>query len=98
MERHARGYPRGLQRSQQGVVDKHGEAWDQADKEGREFIDGLGREVIALDSEETPRWTAAVKPILDEYVAATSEKELPGEAFLKDVQALVAQSAAGAGA
>ena len=79
-------------------VDKHGEAWDQADKEGREFIDGLGREVIALDSEETPRWTAAVKPILDEYVAATSEKELPGEAFLKDVQALVAQSAAGAGA
>jgi len=71
-------------------VDKHGEAWDQADAGGAAFIRELGREEIALAPEEEARWTAAVKPILDEYVKATEEKSLPGKTFLEDIQGRLA--------
>jgi len=72
-------------------VAKQGQAWDQADDEGRVFVEGLGRETIPLPDAEAQRWVAAVKPILDEYVASTKEKGLPGAAFLKDIQALLAK-------
>jgi len=72
-------------------VAKHGEAWDQADAEGREFIRGLGRQEIALADAEKQRWTDAVKPILDNYVAEAKKKGLAGEAFLRDVRALLAK-------
>ena len=73
-------------------VDKHGEAWDQADKEGHEFVKGLGHEFIALPADEAKQWTDGVKPVLDEYLAKTKEKGLPGDALLKDLQDLVAKS------
>jgi TRAP-type C4-dicarboxylate transport system substrate-binding protein len=70
---------------------KHGEAWDQADKEGREYITQLKRTVITLPEAEQQRWKAAVQPVLDSYLSKAKEKNLPGEAFLKDVQAGIAQ-------
>ena len=70
-------------------VAKHGQAWDQADREGQAFIKELQREVITLDEAEQQRWQAAVKPVLDAYVAATAEKNLPGDKFLADLQALI---------
>lgn len=75
-------------------VAKHGEAWDQADEEGREFVLGLKREMIDLSAEEQARWKEAVKPILDDYVKQAAEKGLPGEAFLADIQAMLAKPAA----
>ncbi len=68
-------------------IAKQGEAWDQADKEGREFVKKRKRQFVTLPEAEEQRWTAAVKPILDDYVKATAEKKLPGAAFLADVQA-----------
>lgn len=76
-------------------VDKHGEAWDLADREGEEFIASLNHEVIPLDEAEQARWVEAVKPILDEYVAGCKDKGLPGDTFLADTQALVAEAAEG---
>ncbi|HEO70818.1 MAG TPA: TRAP transporter substrate-binding protein [Candidatus Hydrogenedentes bacterium] len=70
---------------------KHGAAWDKADDEGRAFVEGLGREIIRLPGDEQARWKAAVQPVLDEYVARTHEKQLPGEVLLENVRAALAQ-------
>jgi TRAP-type transport system periplasmic protein len=70
-------------------VAKHGQAWDQADQEGQAFIEELQHEVITLDEAEQQRWQTAVQPVLDEYVAATTEKNLPGKQFLADLQNLI---------
>ena len=73
-------------------VDKHGQAWNQADAEGLEFVKGLGREIIALSADEEARWKAAVEPIVEKYLAQTAEKGLHGADFLKDVQAMIAEA------
>jgi len=67
-------------------VDKHGQAWDQADADGMAFIKELHRQVIELSPEEQQRWKEAVKPILDEYVDKTKAAGLPGEEFLEKLQ------------
>ncbi len=72
-------------------VDKHGRAWDQADQEGEAFVKELEREIVTLPADEQQRWQAAVQPILDAYVAATGEKDLPGEQFLADLQSMITQ-------
>jgi len=74
-------------------VAKHGEAWDQADEEGKAFVEGLGHQIIELADDEEAKWTAAVKPILDEYVKACQEKGLPGDKFLADLQAMIKDAA-----
>ncbi len=73
-------------------VDKHGQAWDQADEEGRAFIAQLKRETFTLSAEEQARWIAKVKPILDDYQAQADGKGLPGSDFLTKLQAKIAQS------
>ncbi len=79
-------------------VDRHGEAWDQADEAGREFILNLDppREIIQLDDAQKAKWTAAVQPVLNAYVEAAKAKGLPGEKLLADIKARVAE-AKGAG-
>jgi len=78
-------------------VPQHGQAWDQADADGREFVQGLQREIIALPAAEQQRWKQAVQPVLDAYVTATKEKGLAGEQFLKDAQDLIAKHSQPAG-
>lgn len=74
-------------------VTKHGAAWDQADQEGRAFVTELKREFIHLPAAEQEAWKNAVKPILEAYVKATKEKNLPGDTFLADLQAEIARTA-----
>lgn len=78
-------------------VDRHGQAWDQADQDGQAFITELNKQTIELSAEEKQLWIDAVKPILDEYVASTAEKGLPGAKFLEKLQTMIAQSQATAG-
>jgi len=78
-------------------VVKHGQAWDQADREGKAFVEDLQHQIITLDEAEQQRWQAAVKPVLDEYVAAAAAKNLPGEQFLADLQDLIKEHSARAG-
>ncbi len=75
-------------------VDKHGAAWNQADAKGLEFVQGLGREIIALSADEEARWKAAVEPIVQKYLAQTAEKGLPGADFLQDAQTMIAEARA----
>jgi TRAP-type C4-dicarboxylate transport system substrate-binding protein len=72
-------------------VAKHGEAWDQADQAGREFILSLDppRQIIELTDAQQAEWVARVQPVLDGYVAATKAQDLPGDQFLADIQARV---------
>ena len=69
---------------------RQGQAWDQADEEGEEYVRGLGKSFIALSSEQQQAFVAAMQPILADYVTATEAKGLPGRAFLEDIQALLA--------
>lgn len=73
-------------------IARHGAAWDQADREGREFVTQLGREFLHLSAEEQQAWQTAVQPVLDEYVKAAQAKQLPGEAFLADLRRELAGS------
>jgi TRAP-type transport system periplasmic protein len=75
-------------------VGRHGEAWDQADRAGREFVTQLKRQFIPLPDAEQQRWKTAVKPILEDYVKKAKEKNLPGDALLADLQAALAKAAA----
>ena len=58
---------------------KHGVAWDTSDAEGIVFFLNQGGQIIGLDSKEAARWEKAVAPIIDEFVAKTNEKGLPGK-------------------
>ncbi len=73
-------------------IAKHGEAWDQADQAGREFVTGLKRQFIQLPEAEQQQWKAAVKPVLDDYVKQTKEKGLPGDEMLADIQTEIAKA------
>jgi len=75
-------------------VDKHGDAWDTADQEGKAFVESLGRQIILLADDEKAKWVEAVRPILDEYVNACKKKSLPGEEFLRDLQTMIKAPAA----
>ncbi len=64
-------------------VVKHGEAWDTSDEEGKKFLLSKGKKIVKLVSkEESARWKAAVKPVLDEYVKTKSKKGLPAKEIL----------------
>jgi TRAP-type C4-dicarboxylate transport system substrate-binding protein len=73
-------------------VDKHGNAWDQADEEAREYVNELGKEVLALNEAQKAQWKNAVEPILEEYVQQCEDKGLPGQEFLNDAQAMVKEA------
>lgn len=76
-------------------VDKHGEAWDKADAEGKAFVEQLRKQIVSLSPEEQARWKAAVKPVIDEYLKAMSDRKLPGEEIVKSLQAAVAAAGKG---
>jgi len=76
-------------------IAKHGTAWDDADKAGREYVTELKREFIHLPEAEQQAWKDAVKPILEAYVKTAKEKNLPGDKMLADLQAEIAKATAG---
>lgn len=47
---------------------KHGEAWDQSDKEGLAFfMSQEGNQQVMLDEQESARWRKTVMPLIDDY-------------------------------
>lgn len=67
-------------------VDKHGQAWNDADAEGRQFVEELGRQFISLNEEEQKCWRDLMKPLLQEFSASAAAKGIPGGEFLHDLQ------------
>ena len=60
-------------------VDKHGQAWDDSDEEGKQFFLSKGGQYIDLDDAEMARWKAAVAPILDAYVQDMQKQGMNGK-------------------
>lgn len=71
-------------------IDRQGAAWDEADRDGRAFIEGLGKKTVSLSDADNAALIASVAPMLDEYVSAMDAKGLPGRAVLEDIKALIA--------
>ncbi|RZB30360.1 MAG: hypothetical protein SRB1_02640 [Desulfobacteraceae bacterium Eth-SRB1] len=70
-------------------VDVHGKIWDKGDAEGRDFTLSLGNEIIPLSEKESSRWVNAVKPLVDNYIKAAGEKNLPGDKAVAEVKKLI---------
>ena len=63
-------------------LDKHGQAWNDADAAGLAFVRELHREIVPLSPAEQKRWVGRISPMLSEYAARVTRKGLPGEKFL----------------
>lgn len=65
---------------------KHGEAWDNSDFAGFTFFMKQGNAANGLDSKEAERWKAAVAPVIDNYAADLSKKNIDGAAVVKFIR------------
>jgi TRAP-type C4-dicarboxylate transport system substrate-binding protein len=72
-----------IERVNKEWIEKQGKNWDDIDKGGRDATIAAGNKIISLSKEENMRWAAAVRPILDEYVANMKVQGLPGAKALK---------------
>lgn len=66
-----------------------GEAWDQADKHAMNYALELGAEFIEMSPEEQDRWRAAMRPIIDDYIATLESKGLPGREMVDYIEATI---------
>ncbi len=73
-------------------IDRQGQAWDDSDTEGVQFVQSLGHPFVELGAAENAAMVKAVQPILEEYVTAAEAKGLPGRKVLSDIQELLAQA------
>ncbi len=65
-------------------VDKHGQAWDEDDTKAKEYISGMGKEIIPLTPEEQERWKNVILPVIQDY--ASVNDGLPRAEILADTQ------------
>ncbi len=70
-------------------IDVHGKAWDNGDRDGRQFTLGLGNEIIPLADSESKKWASAVRPVIDEYIKAATDKGLAGEKYVNLLSELI---------
>lgn len=84
-----------IERTNAEWIPKHGEAWDVADQKGYEFIAELKHPLYKLSAEDEAKAVAAVQPILDNYVAQSKEKGLPGAEVLAALQDIIAKARSG---
>ena len=64
-------------------IDKTGALWDQIEQEGKDYTLKRGNKIIPLSGEETTKWAAKVKPLVDDYVKSTKAKGLPGDEVIR---------------
>lgn len=75
-------------------IEEHGRAWNEADEQGRAFVRDLDRPITVLSAAEEKKAAAAVRPLLDKYVAKTKEASLPGDKVLETIQRAIASARA----
>ena len=67
-------------------IPKHGAAWDESDKVGRDFMLKKGRTFIKLSPEEAARWKKATDPVLGAYVKQAGAKGVPAQEAVEFTQ------------
>ncbi len=70
---------------------KHGQAWDDSDREGMEFLKSLDREVISLSDAEAARWQKAVAPVVETYIEKMNKNGFDGEKIVSLVKTTLAE-------
>jgi TRAP-type C4-dicarboxylate transport system substrate-binding protein len=70
-------------------IPKHGEAWDDSDKAGREFTLSLGNKIIPLSKAESDRWANAAAPVIDAYIKDKAAEGLPAKDYVDFLKAAV---------
>jgi TRAP-type C4-dicarboxylate transport system, periplasmic component len=71
---------------------RHGAAWDQADKEGREFFLEKGGSFVSLDPAEAERWVKAAEPVITAYEKDAAENNIKGAEIVEFIKATMAES------
>jgi TRAP-type C4-dicarboxylate transport system substrate-binding protein len=67
---------------------RHGQAWDDSDKEGLEFfLAQEGNAAVTLDPAEAERWSKAMAPIFTAYEAECAKVGVDGKAVLEFMRA-----------
>jgi len=66
---------------------KHGESWDQIDKDGIAFLKEKGGEVVPQSAEESARWEAAMAPVFQDYIKDVTDKGIDGKAVVDFIKA-----------
>jgi len=61
---------------------KHGAAWDESDKAGREFFLSKGGTFVPLSQDEAARWVEAALPVIEEYKGEAAQKNIDGKAVV----------------
>jgi TRAP-type transport system periplasmic protein len=75
----------------QEYVEKSCKAWEDIEKEGKEFVVARGNKIYTLPKDEDARWAAKAKVVIDEYVKGIKAKGLPGDEGLKFIRDNLAQ-------
>jgi TRAP-type C4-dicarboxylate transport system substrate-binding protein len=79
--------PKGVQKVMTKVskewIAKHGAAWDESDAEGRKYTLSLGNEIIPLSREESEKWRAVVRPVMDEFIRVAEGKGRPAKKHVR---------------
>ncbi len=69
-------------------IPKHGKAWDESDKEGREFfLQQPGNAIVTLEPKEAELWKKAMEPMFVEYEADCAKAGADGKAILEFMRA-----------
>lgn len=68
---------------------KHGQAWDEADKAGREFFLSKGNSFTPLPEKEAARWVKAALPVMEEYQQSVAGKKVDGKAVVSFIQSML---------
>ncbi|MFA6930128.1 MAG: TRAP transporter substrate-binding protein [Lentisphaeria bacterium] len=63
--------------------DKHGQAWDDADLEGEQFVRELGKTIMDFPPQENDLIHQAFTPMFQDWAAKLEEKQLPGKQALQ---------------
>ena len=64
-------------------ISKQGMVWDEIDREAYSYSQRRGNKVITLDDQESARWAAAVRPLLESQARGVKNKGLPGDEALR---------------
>ncbi len=60
-------------------IPKHGEAWDQADEEGRAFVQSLNKSFSKFDEAENAETFKRLEPLIGRWIEKAEAKGLPGK-------------------
>ncbi|BCS88260.1 TRAP transporter substrate-binding protein [Pseudodesulfovibrio sediminis] len=70
---------------------KHGQAWDESDKVGKEFLQKQGGDFTELDAAEAAKWVEAAQPVLEAYEQGEGKK-VDGKKVVEFIKAEMTKS------